>query len=135
MVDESDIAVLALSLKIVAFISLIALFVMIISIFKWGNLKSFGHELIIILFAIEFLKTISFLFPIDDERKEITNLCITQSFFRIFFQSASDLWILCIAFTAWYSFNTTELIDYSKCKYRTIYFLCTFIPCIILEIM
>lgn len=122
MIDGDQLKLIDTMSTILSSISLAAIILIIIGILKWGNTKSFATELILILMLQEMMVSIAYLLPTDPIKQTNNGMCKTQSILISFFTSAAQIWVVFVAYTAWHTFNSTELVEESKWKYRIIYF-------------
>jgi hypothetical protein len=122
MINLNQINTLEIVSTVLSSISLAAVIIIIIGILKWGNLKTFATEIVLLLMLQEMMVSIAFLLPTDPIKQIKNGVCQTQSILISFFTTTSQIWVVFIAFTAWHTFNSTELVEESKWKYRFIYF-------------
>jgi hypothetical protein len=122
MINQDELFTTYVILKITASISLLSIILVSLAYIKWSNkTESFATGLIKILFVIEAIKYIGVLLPTDYGHDKKGELCNAQYFLVSFFSTASKIWISCISFTIWNSFNSTGIIEDNKYMYKTIY--------------
>lgn len=119
-------------IKICSGLSFLSVFLVLIMIFKWGNIKVLSTELILLLMIIELFLSIGGLLPTDPKNEVVNNLCKAQAFIRNFFEFSSQILVCFLLLTAWNSINSTKIVEESKVNNRLIYFSLSFgIPGII----
>lgn len=135
MITDEQILFLSLFSKILSGISLAALLFILFCVLRWANIKSFATELIFVLIIQEIFVSVGYILPTDVENQKVNALCYVQSFLISFFANASQFWVCCISFTAWHSFNSTEIVEESKLKCRVIFISISFgIPAILVTV-
>jgi len=127
MISDEEIQFLTILSKILSGLSIISIVFIIFCILKWSNMNIFSTELILVLFVLELCSSVGLLLPSDTKNRNYDGYCTAQSIILPFFSTSAAIWIGCLAYTSWHSFNSTSLVDENKNKYRLIYSLAAFI--------